>query len=81
MFNFLPRKFKEGGSAEPSIPPGYRVYAIGDVHGRIDLVEELLNKIEADRQSRGRSKTIIVFLGDLIDRGPASAQVIERLRT
>ena len=37
--------------------------------------------IEADRQARGRAKTIVVFLGDLVDRGPASAQVIERLRT
>ena len=81
MFNFLPRKSKDRGSVEPSIPSGYRVYAIGDVHGRVDLVDELLDRIELDRQSRGRAKTVIVFLGDLIDRGPTSAQVIERLRT
>ena len=81
MFNFLPRKFKGGGRAEPSIPPGYLAYAVGDVHGRIDLLDELLGRIEVNRQSRGRAKAVIIFLGDLIDRGPASAQVIERLRT
>jgi serine/threonine protein phosphatase 1 len=82
MINFFPTKFRaQRRSAGPSIPAGYRVYAIGDVHGRLDLVDELLHRIELDRQARGQAKTVIVFLGDLIDRGPASAQVIERLRT
>lgn len=69
------------GPSEPLVPPGYRVYAVGDVHGRLDLLDELLSGIELDCQQRGRAKTVIVFLGDLIDRGPASAEVIERLRT
>jgi serine/threonine protein phosphatase 1 len=66
---------------EPSIPAGYRVYAIGDIHGRLDLLDELLAHIETDDRQRPRAKTILIFLGDLIDRGPSSAQVIERLRT
>ena len=61
--------------------PGYRVYAVGDVHGRLDLLDDALSRIEADIDSRARAQNIIVFLGDLIDRGPSSAQVIERVRT
>lgn len=60
---------------------GYRAYAVGDVHGRLDLLEHLLAKIHAELQRRPSDKTLLVFVGDLIDRGPASAQVIERLRT
>jgi serine/threonine protein phosphatase 1 len=72
---------KDSRAGEPSVPPGYRVYAIGDVHGRVDLLDDALSQIEADIESRGQARSIIVFLGDLIDRGPSSAQVIERART
>ena len=72
---------KDAGTAEPSVPAGYRVYAIGDVHGRLDLLDDALRRIEADNEGRGPAQVIIVFLGDLIDRGPSSAQVIERVRT
>ena len=61
----------------PSGPPGSRAYAIGDVHGRLDLLEDLLERIEADNAARGPSKTYLVLLGDLIDRGPDSAGVVE----
>ena len=67
--------------AEPVVPAGHRVYAIGDVHGRLDLLDQLLQQIEADIELRQTARNIIVFLGDLIDRGPASAQVLERART
>ena len=60
---------------------GYRAYAIGDIHGRLDLLEDLLAKIHAELQHHPSAKTLLVFVGDLIDRGPSSAQVIERLRT
>jgi serine/threonine protein phosphatase 1 len=60
---------------------GYRAYVIGDIHGRLDLLEDLLAKIHAELQHRPARKTLLVFVGDLIDRGPNSAQVIERLRT
>ena len=72
---------KDDGAGEPSVPPGYRVYAVGDVHGRLDLLDDALSRIEADIDSRAGAQNIIVFLGDLIDRGPSSAQVIERVRT
>ena len=56
------------------------VYAIGDVHGRLDLLERLERKIFADAQSINGEKWVIL-LGDLIDRGPQSAQVIDHLQT
>lgn len=68
-------------SSGPRGPRGQRAYVIGDVHGCLDLLERLLSRIEAEIRERPKPRTSIVFLGDLIDRGPASAQVIERLRT
>lgn len=62
-----------------AIPPGQRVYAIGDVHGRRDLLERLLAMIEEDETTRGGARTTLVFLGDLIDRGPDSAGVLDLL--
>lgn len=56
-----------------------RVYAIGDVHGRRDLFEEMMRKIGEDLQIRPTQNFRIVFLGDLIDRGPDSAKIISRL--
>lgn len=62
------------------VPDGDRVYAIGDVHGRLDLLKALLLQIEADSMRRDATATVhIVFLGDLIDRGPESAQVLDFL--
>jgi len=75
MFNFSPRR-----DQGPAGPRGYRAYVVGDIHGRIDLLEHLLAKIHADLQHRPSPKTLLVFVGDLVDRGPSSAQVIERLR-
>src|SRR5437763_6672556 len=76
MFNFSPRR--EQG---PAGARGYRAYGVGDIHGRLDLLEHLLARIHADLQRRPSRKNLLVFVGDLIDRGPSSAQVVERLRT
>lgn len=57
-------------------------YAIGDLHGRDDVLEACLKRIEAHRRARGDETgedTNIVFLGDYIDRGKQSKKVIERL--
>ena len=64
----------------PAVPPGVRAYAIGDVHGRLDLLDELLAAIDLDNDKRGTAQTHLVMLGDLIDRGPDSRGVVERLR-
>ncbi|QLC25481.1 serine/threonine protein phosphatase [Parasphingopyxis algicola] len=58
-------------------PSGERLYAIGDIHGRFDLFETLLGKIEADDAEGRAADTTIILLGDLIDRGPESAAVVE----
>lgn len=62
----------------PSVPDGQRVYAIGDIHGRDDLFATLLDQITADDQARGPAETTLILLGDLVDRGPDSAGVVER---
>lgn len=64
----------------PSGPPGARAYAVGDVHGRLDLLDAMLARIAADLDERPVGKAFLVFLGDLIDRGPDSRGVIERLQ-
>ena len=64
----------------PSGPQSHRAYVVGDVHGRIDLLDQLIFRIEADIDAREHRDVVLVFLGDLIDRGPNSAEVVERLR-
>ena len=66
--------------ARATISDGRRVYAIGDIHGRLDLLDDLLARIDADDTSRGKAETTLIFLGDLVDRGYDSAGVVERLR-
>ena len=61
------------------IPEGVRVYAVGDVHGRADLLEQVFAGIDADINSHPADVTIEIFLGDYIDRGPASSKVLDRL--
>jgi serine/threonine protein phosphatase 1 len=70
---FLRRKRAYSG------PPGKRLYAVGDVHGRLDLALELLELIARDAWGRDR-EILLVFLGDLIDRGPNSRGVLELAR-
>lgn len=82
MLNSLRQIF--GGSAtkrkSAQVPEGERWYAIGDVHGRRDLLEVLQAAIIEDDARAGTAKTTIAFLGDLVDRGPDSAGVIRLAR-
>lgn len=77
----LGRFFKKTAVRRPldtaRVPDGQRVYAIGDIHGRNDLLAQLLSQIDADDEERGSADTHIIFLGDLMDRGEDSAGVIE----
>jgi len=66
------------GRAPPRIPATHRVYAIGDVHGRLDLLEQLVATIRADNAGRGPAQVWIILLGDLVDRGPDSAAIVAR---
>lgn len=64
---------------EARTPTAMRLYAIGDVHGRDDLLAAAHERIRADLAASPPGDYRIVHLGDYIDRGPASAAVIERL--
>jgi len=63
----------------PSLPDGLRIYAIGDIHGRLDLLDRMLKKIEYDMVCYPAVRSVHVFLGDYIDRGPSSRETIDRL--
>lgn len=63
---------------EFAIPVGQRVYAIGDIHGRDDLFAGLIEMIRADNAGRSPAHVVLILLGDLVDRGPQSAEVVER---
>jgi serine/threonine protein phosphatase 1 len=70
-------------SAARSVPqrrlrPGERIYAVGDIHGRLDLFGDLAARIRADNDQRGAARTTVILLGDLIDRGPGSAELVQR---
>lgn len=62
-----------------TVPDGSRVYAIGDVHGRLDLLRTLIALIDSDNAARGPAETTVIMLGDFIDRGPHSSEVIDYL--
>ncbi|WDI30068.1 metallophosphoesterase family protein [Hyphococcus flavus] len=66
---------KKGDPA--AAPEGKRLYAIGDVHGRLDLLDALLDEIEKDASGLDAAK--LIFLGDYVDRGEHSRGVIDRL--
>src|SRR3546814_14819982 len=79
--SMLAKLFSHFAKAPPPLahaPEGRRIYAIGDIHGHLDLLDGLLAQIFADERTGGVSGELI-FLGDLINRGPQSAQVVERL--
>ena len=63
------------------LPSGSRVYAIGDVHGRVDLLHDTFAKIDRHRDAYPVANALEILLGDYIDRGPSSFDVIELLST
>ncbi|MFO1060406.1 MAG: metallophosphoesterase [Dongiaceae bacterium] len=73
--------FKEKGreAARPRPPDGERVYAVGDLHGRVDLLDAMHRLILADAAARPAARSTVVYLGDYVDRGLDSPAVIDRL--
>ncbi len=61
------------------IPGGARVYVIGDIHGRADLLADMHGRIAADAAEGSPERKVLVYLGDYVDRGPHSFQVIGML--
>lgn len=73
------RTRKSLAPARPEISPGVRVWAIGDIHGRLDLLEPLVDAVRSDLEGSDAKRKVCIFLGDYIDRGPASCEVIRFL--
>jgi serine/threonine protein phosphatase 1 len=63
----------------PALPVDLRIYVVGDIHGRLDLLDKLLAQIQSDSRARPIARPISLFLGDYIDRGPSSRETIDRL--
>lgn len=73
-----PKRDRQTFAGPPSVGADRRVYAIGDIHGRYDLLVELLDMIGRDDWRRKhREDTSLVLLGDYVDRGPQSREVID----
>ncbi len=83
MFTALRNLFRSSaktGARLPAVPEGTRYYVIGDIHGRLDLYDALIQAVEEDNTEQHSADTHIVLLGDLVDRGPDSAGVLARTR-
>src|SRR5438105_739703 len=68
-----------GKHPSAKLPSDVRIYAVGDIHGRLDLLEQLLSRIDSHLAANPIAQPVDVFLGDYVDRGPASRDVIDRL--
>jgi serine/threonine protein phosphatase 1 len=79
MFGWLRRQRQRPALTGAALPPDIRVYAVGDIHGRADLLDRMLREIVADAaQVPPSTQTAVILLGDLIDRGMQSKDVVER---
>jgi serine/threonine protein phosphatase 1 len=76
--NSMPQASEQAEVGSASVPEGTLVFAIGDVHGRADLLKTLLTFIGGHSES-GNAKTVVIGLGDYVDRGPDSAGAIDAL--
>lgn len=63
----------------PCAPEGTRIYAIGDIHGRLDLLSALHDMIRQDIDAAPACRVVVVYLGDYVDRGFDSRQVVDLL--
>ena len=61
-------------------PEGALIYVVGDIHGRVDLLQRLIAMLRTDSAERcDGHRPILMFLGDYVDRGPSSRQVLDEL--
>lgn len=81
LSRLFPRRAVQGRSfSGPSrVPPDCVVWAIGDVHGRSDLLDRLLQAIRADLYASAATRKVVVMLGDYVDRGLDTRGVLDQL--
>lgn len=72
---FRPRR----AARQPKLSDGIRVYAVGDIHGRADLLKQIFTVIDADLARSPIKRSVEVYLGDYIDRGPSSGYTLDLL--
>ncbi len=80
MFGLFGKRRKRRAAKDASAPrvdADMRLYAIGDIHGRLDLLEALLAKISADRAAHEAARHKLIFLGDYVDRGNHSRELLD----
>jgi len=65
--------------SKPCLPEGLRIYAVGDIHGRSDLLKQIFSVIDVDLKNSPPRRAIEVYLGDYVDRGPDSRGVLDLL--
>jgi len=66
-------------SIEPRVPPGTRVYAVGDIHGCLELLRTLLQRVRDHAKAEPAQRNVVVYLGDYVDRGTHSRGVVDLL--
>ena len=79
FLKLLKRRSAVQAPRSPRVPAGTVVWAIGDIHGRHDLLRPLVEAIRADLRATDAQKKVVIFLGDYVDRGPDSREVIRYL--
>ena len=76
----MPQRQQNAAAAAARVPDSTRVYAVGDIHGRADLLAEMHQAIRDDRATGAPAeRQVLVYLGDYIDRGPQSFEVVDML--
>lgn len=75
----MQRSVATSRSVAASTPADTRIYAVGDIHGRADLLSEIIARIDDDIRRRPIAHTVEVYLGDYIDRGPDASTVLDLL--
>jgi serine/threonine protein phosphatase 1 len=66
-------------ASAPKTAPSTRIYAIGDIHGRLDLLKQLHEKILLDVVGCRAKRKLLIYMGDYIDRGMQSREVLDYL--
>ncbi len=81
VITVLSRLFRRTTESSPThrVPASTRVYAVGDIHGQLDLLRRIRDLISDDATAARRERNVVVYVGDYIDRGPNSRGVIELL--